>query len=31
MLAYYLPEIDGKIDVKGYEIDIKSNPTPEML
>lgn len=31
ILIYYLPEVDGKIDVKGYKIKIKANPNPEIL
>ena len=30
-LAYYLRDVDGKIDVKGYEIAITGNPSPELL
>ena len=28
---YYMPEVDGKIDVKGYSIRIKGNANSEML
>ena len=28
---YYLQDVDGKIDVKGYEINITGNPTSELL
>lgn len=28
---YYLQDVDGKIDVQGYEINITGNPTPELL
>lgn len=31
LLVYYLPEVDGKIDVKGYRINIKANPSSKML
>lgn len=31
MLVYYLPEVDGKIDVKGYKIHVKANPSPAIL
>lgn len=31
MLRYYLRDVDGKIDVKGYEIAITGNPTAELL
>lgn len=30
-LAYYLRDVDGKIDVKGYHIEITGNPSPELL
>lgn len=28
---YYLPEVDGKIDVMGYSINIKANANPKMV
>lgn len=31
VLRYYLRDVDGKIDVKGYEINITGNPTAELL
>lgn len=30
-LVYYLQDVSGKIDVKGYEIAITGNPSPELL
>lgn len=28
---YYLQDVEGKVDVKGYQINIKANPTAAML
>lgn len=28
---YYLQDVDGKIDVMGYQVNIRANATPEML
>ena len=30
-LVYYLRDVDGKIDVKGYHIEITGNPSPELI
>lgn len=28
---YYLPEVDGKIDVRGYQINIRADASPQMV
>lgn len=28
---YYLPEVDGKIDVRGYEINVRADANPKMI